>query len=135
MSEAHEIAQRLMAAITAGDVDAVGALYHEDLVGWRNIDGRELNRRQMLSIVGFLRGVRDLRYEQVRVQATATGYVQQHVLRATAPDGREVTCPACLIVQLDGGRIRRLDEYLDREALAPLLGSARTDRDRPAGRD
>ena len=124
MSEASavEIAERLTAGITAGDVDAVGALYHEELVGWRNIDGRELDRRQMLKIVGFLRGVKDLRYEQVRVSPTPGGYVQQHVLRATAPDGSAVACPACLVVELDGGRIRRLDEYTDRAALAPLLG-------------
>jgi ketosteroid isomerase-like protein len=125
MSEsiALETAKRLTAAITMGDVEAVGALYHEDLVGWRNVDGRELNRRQMLKIVAFLaQEVKDVRYEEVRVAATPTGYVQQHVLRATAPDGRPVECAACLVVEMEGDRIRRLDEYMDAAALAPLWG-------------
>lgn len=119
---ALEIARRLMEGISAGDVDAVGALYHDDLVGWRNVDGRELDRRQMLKIVDFLgTRVKDLRYEQIRVQPTASGYVQQHVLRATASDGTRVEMPACLVVELADGKIRRLDEYMDSAALAPLL--------------
>lgn len=118
-----EIARRLRDGLMAGDVEAVGALYHEDMIGWRNFDGRELDQRQMLKIVAFLANdVRDLRYEEVRVQPTPTGYVQQHVLRATASDGRAVECPACLVVEVVDGRIHRLDEYLDAQALAPLLG-------------
>ncbi len=121
--DAIEVAQRLRDALTSGDVDAVGALYHDDMIGWRNIDGRELNRRQMLKIVAFLaRDVKDLRYEEVRVAPTPRGYVQQHVLRATAPDGRPVECPACLVVEVVDGQIHRLDEYMDAAALAPLLG-------------
>jgi ketosteroid isomerase-like protein len=121
--DALEIAKRLRDGLMAGDVEAVGAIYHEDMIGWRNFDGRELNQRQMLKIVAFLASdVRDLRYEEVRVHATPTGFVQQHVLRATARDGRAVACPACLVVEVMDGQIRRLDEYLDAQALAPLLG-------------
>jgi len=124
-AETRAIARRLMTAICAGDADAVGALYHEDLIGWRNIDRRELNRRQMLKIIGFLmRGVKDLRYDDIRVEVTPRGYVQQHVLRATAPDGAAIECPACLVVELDAGRIRRIDEYMDAAALTPLLAPA-----------
>jgi uncharacterized protein len=129
-AETREIARRLIAAICAGDVDAVGALYHEDLIGWRNIDRRELNRRQMLKIIGFLaRGVSDLRYDDIRVEVTPRGYLQQHVLRATAPDGRAIECPACLVVELSGAQIRRIDEYMDAAALAPLLQPAAQERD------
>ena len=52
---------------------------------------------------------------------TPSGYVQQHVLHATAPDGSKVESPACLVVEVREGRIRRLDEYLDSAAIAPLL--------------
>lgn len=121
-AETRDLARRLMEGIAAGDVEAVGALYADDLVGWRNVDGRALDRRQMLKIVGFLgTRVKDLRYEEIRVQPTARGYVQQHVLRATAPDGTPVEMPACLVVEIADGRIRRLDEYMDSAALAPLL--------------
>jgi ketosteroid isomerase-like protein len=117
-----EIAKRLISAITAGDAAAVEALYHDDLVGWQNFSGRELNRRQMLKIIRVLTAdVKDLRYDDIRVTPTSRGFVQQHVLRATAKDGRPVACAACLVVEIADGRIRRIDEYMDGAALAPLL--------------
>jgi ketosteroid isomerase-like protein len=118
----REVARRLMDAIQAGDVAGVEALYADDMVGWRNFDLRELGKPAMLRIIEFLaKQVRDLRYEAIRVQPTPTGYVQQHVLRATAPDGTRIESPACLVVELRDGQIRRLDEYLDSAAIAPLL--------------
>lgn len=117
------IARRLIDAIGRGDVAAVDALYADDMTGWRNVDGRELSKRQMLKVVRFLASdVKDLRYDDVRIQPTATGYVQQHVLRATAPDGSRVEVPACLVVTVGDRAIRRIDEYMDSAALAPLLG-------------
>jgi ketosteroid isomerase-like protein len=125
MSEARvlDVAKRLIDAITAGDVAAVEQLYHEELVGWQNFTGRELNRRQMLKIIRLLTAdVKDLRYDDIRITPTSRGYVQQHVLHATAKDGRRVACAACLVVQTAGDQIVRIDEYMDGAALAPLLG-------------
>jgi ketosteroid isomerase-like protein len=122
-AETLQIAERLIDAITAGDLDAVDALYHEDLVGWQNFAGRVLNRRQMLKILrGLTAQVKDLHYDEIRVTPTAKGFVQQHVLRATMNDGRPIECAACLVVELRDGRISRIDEYMDGKALAPLLG-------------
>ena len=116
------VARRLMEAIQAGDVAAVEALYADDMVGWRNFDRRELGKKAMVRIIEFLaKQVRELRYDAIRVEATPTGYVQQHVLHAIAADGSKVESPACLVVAVEGGRIKRLDEYLDSAAIAPLL--------------
>ena len=117
-----DVARRLMTAIQAGDVAAVGALYADDMVGWRNFDRRELGKPAMLRVIEFLaKEVRDLRYDAIRVDPTPSGYVQQHVLHATAPDGTRIESPACLVVEVRDGRIRRLEEYLDSAAIAPLL--------------
>jgi len=117
-----EVSRRLMAAIETGDVATVAELYADDMVGWRNFDGKELGKQPMLRIIEFLaKQVRDLHYEGIRVQPTSTGYVQQHVLHATAADGTRVEAPACLVVTVEGGKIRRLDEYLDSAAVAALL--------------
>lgn len=50
----------------------------------------------------------------VRRQATADGYVQQHlyVMRTTA--GKRVIWPVCLVVQIEDGLVARIDEYIDR---------------------
>jgi ketosteroid isomerase-like protein len=117
-----EIARRLMAAVQARDVAGVAALYADDMLGWRSTDRLELGKRDMLRIIEFLaKRVRDLRYDALRVELTPTGYVQQHVLHATAADGSQVEAPACMVVTVEGGQIRRLDEYLDSTTVAALL--------------
>jgi uncharacterized protein len=116
-----DVARRLMAAIQAGDVAAVDALYAEDMIGWRSFDQQELGKQPMLRVIAYLvKHVRDVHYENIRALPTTKGYVQQHVLHATAPDGTQVVVPACLVVEVRHGQITRLDEYLDAAAIAPL---------------
>ncbi len=123
-SDEHiSFATALRERITAGDVDGVDALYHDDAVVWRNIDNRELVKKQMLRVIDFLANqVTGLRYDDVRVRSTDDGYVQQHTLRCTSASGEPVEARACLVVQLRDGKVIRLDEYLDSAAMAPLLG-------------
>ncbi|MEZ4325068.1 MAG: nuclear transport factor 2 family protein [Polyangiales bacterium] len=122
MSETHsDVARALFAAIAAGDVATVDALYHDDAVVFMNTTGATLEKRKMLGVIRFLSTqVSQLRYEDVRLQPTPTGFVQQHVLACRAPGGEEVRAHACLVAVVEEGRIRRLDEYLDAAAIAPL---------------
>lgn len=120
---ALELARQLTERTLAGDVDGVGELYHDDAVVWRNFDQRELVKKQVLKVIGLLaKSVEGLRYEELRLVATDSGFVQQHVMRGRAPNGAELEVPACLVARVEAGRIRRLDEYLDAVALAPLMG-------------
>lgn len=117
-----EIARALTARLLAGDLESVAALYHDDAIVWRNVDGRELVKKQMLKVVAFLASeVKELAYTDVRVQGTSAGFVQQHTLCGVAPSGEKVRVHACLVATVEAGRIRRLDEYLDSAALAPLM--------------
>ena len=123
MSTPRAIAARLTDAIVRGDADTLAALYTPDAVCWRNFDDRTLTREQMFKIAAFLATrVSDLRYDDVRVTPTETGYVQQHTMRATAPNGTAVTVPTCLVVTLRDGLIARVDEYMDQGAVAPMMG-------------
>ena len=61
-----------------------------------------------------------LRYEEMRVQPTPSGYVEQHVLRGTLRDGSTLEVPACLVVTVVDGLITRLDEYIDTAGIANL---------------
>lgn len=117
------LANELRRRIAAGDVKGVDALYHDEAIVWRNIDNRELVKKQMLRVIEFLANqVTDLRYEDVRVQATEEGFVQQHTLKCTAANGTPVEARACLVARVKDGRLIRLDEYLDSAAMAPLMG-------------
>jgi len=117
-----EVAQGLIERIEAGDVEGAAAFYAEGVVTWRNIDGRELVKAQVLRILGFLAGLEDLVYEDVRIQEIADGFVQQHVLSCRSPGGESVRAAACLVARVQDGRLVRVDEYLDSAAMAPLLG-------------
>lgn len=126
--DSETIARALIERTLAGDVEGVGALYHDDARVWRNFDAKAIGKAQLLKVIGYLgKKVGDLRYEDVRIQTTPTGFVQQHVFAGTSPGGQPFSAHTCLVARLREGedgqlRIARLDEYLDSKALAPLLG-------------
>ena len=115
------LADRLFAAIEAGDIDAVGDLYDEDVRVWTNIDPRERDLRRSLNVLRWLTShLQDIRYEIRRRDALPDGFLQEHTLRGTVPDGSEVAMPACLVVTVRDGRIVRIHEYLDPSPLSSL---------------
>jgi ketosteroid isomerase-like protein len=117
-----ELAERLIDAIQRGDVEAVRAVYAPECVIWHNNDRVEQRVDDNLAVLRWVvTNIKDLRYEQIRRQRTDTGFVEQHVLRGTAPNGQALDIPACLVCTVQDGRITRLDEYLDTAHLAPLL--------------
>lgn len=116
------VAKRMIECVTSGDVDGVERLYHDDIRVWRNVDDRELVKRQAVKVVKILSTLKDLAYADVRIEATENGFVQQHVLCCTGPKGDDVRVPSCIVVRLEGDRILRIDEYADSGAMAPLMG-------------
>ncbi len=116
------VAERLFAAIAAGDIDAVRALYAPDAVIWHNHDGIRQTPEENLTVLAWVtRHITNLRYEEVRRQPTRDGFVQQHVLRGTAPNGKAIELPACIVCTVVDGRITRLDEYFDSAHLVALI--------------
>ena len=119
--DALRVADRLFAAIPKGDLETVRDLYAPDARIWHNHDGIVQDPAANLQVLGWVvRNIRDLRYEEVRRQATPSGFVQQHVLRGTAPNGVALELPACIVCTVVDGRITRLDEYLDSAQLGAL---------------
>jgi ketosteroid isomerase-like protein len=122
-SEVLALAERFFAAIPRGDVATVREIYAPDAVIWHNHLDREQKPEENLRVLAWVaRNVAGMRYEDVRRQATATGFVQQHVLRGTGPGGEPLEVRACIVCEVAGGRIVRLDEYLDSAALTALFG-------------
>jgi len=60
-----------------------------------------------------IRKLADRRYEVKRRDAIPGGFLQEHVLHGTAPDGSTVAMPACIVAKVADGRITRMHEYLD----------------------
>jgi ketosteroid isomerase-like protein len=122
--EAMEVADRLFKAIERGDVDAISGIYAPDVKIWHNFDGVEQTADQNLAVLAWVAtNISDLAYTDIRRSPTATGFVQQHVLRGRVrASGREIAIPACIVCTVKNGRITRLDEYLDSAQTAVLRG-------------
>ena len=119
---ATEIADRMFAAIEAGDIDALGAMWTDDIGVWRLGGGRERDKARALAVLNwFVAVTAERRYEVLDRQFFDGGFVQQHLLHARGKAGTELTFRACLVVKVgDDGLITRIDEYLDPADLTPL---------------
>ena len=108
------LAKRFVGAIQSGDVEAVRACYAPDAKIWHNNDGIEQTVDQNLRVLKWMiRTLPERNYRVLRLEALSDGFLQQHVLEATLPDGRTWTLDACVICRVANGVITRLDEYLD----------------------
>jgi len=116
-------AEKFVGAIQAGDPETVRACYAPDAKIWHNNDGVEQTVDQNMRVLGwFMRTLPDRKYRVIRLEALPDGFVQQHVLEATLPDGTAWAMDACVIVRMKDGLIVRLDEYIDSakaDALTP----------------
>jgi ketosteroid isomerase-like protein len=116
-----ELADRFITGVQAGDQDGVRACYAPDAVIWHNFDNVEQTVDQnMRSLRWFARTLPDRRYRVLRREAIKDGFMQQHVLEATLPDGTAWAMPACVVAMVEDGLIARLDEYLDSAHAAVL---------------
>ena len=109
-----DLAERFVSAIQRGDVDAVRACYAPDAKLWHNTDGIEQTVDQNMKVLDwFIRTLPDRYYRVQRREALPDGFLQQHILEATLPDGTRWAMDACVVVRVENGLITRLDEYLD----------------------
>ncbi len=113
MDSVDTIADRLIGAIEAGDREALGALYADDVVIWHNTDQVEMTKEQNLASLDALTAMTTARrFSDVRRHRIDGGFVQQHVLNLEWSSGFGAL-PGCVVVQLRDGLISRIDEYLD----------------------
>lgn len=125
-TEILDFANRFIAAIQLSDIDTVRASYAPDAKIWHNHDGIEQTVDQNMKSLGwFMRKIPDRHYRVLRIEALKDGYVQQHVLEATLPDGTSWAMPACVVIKMEDGVITRLDEYLDSGQAAALSAFGR----------
>jgi uncharacterized protein len=110
----EELVVRFFAALEAGDIDAVRAIYAPDAQIWHNDDLLDQSVEDNLKVLaGLHRAVSGLRYDVIRRAVVDDGVLQQHVLRGTLADGSEVELHAAMYLQVREGHITRIEEYLD----------------------
>lgn len=118
MSTCDEIADGIVAAITAGDSAALGEWYADDVVIWHNTDGIEMNKEQNLASLDALAAMTTSRsFSNIRRYEFHGGFVQQHVMHLNW-GSRTGELPGCLVVMVRDGKVIRADEYLDGATIA-----------------
>ena len=118
-----DIADRLFAAIEAGDGATLADLWSDDVTVWRLGGGPARDKARALKVIAwFVDSTTDRRYEVLDRQIFEGGFVQQHTLHAVDATGAPLSFRACLVVRVSmDGLITRIDEYLDPADLAPLM--------------
>lgn len=114
-------ADRFMDALQRGDRDAVRGFYAPDARFWKNYDDIEQSVEENLRTLDWVgRKLPQRTYRVVRREALPDGWLQQHVLEGSLPDGRRMRMFACCVIRLKDGLISRIDEYLDPAQAAVL---------------
>ena len=114
LDEIGSFAEKFVGAIQSGDTATVRACYAPDAKLWHNTDNIEQTVDENMKVLDwFIAKLPDRNYRVLRREALPDGFLQQHVLEATLPDGTPWKMSACCIIKMQDGLIVRLDEYLD----------------------
>lgn len=119
--EIEEFAAHFVDTVQRGDGEAMRECYAPDGVIWHNTDNKEQSVDDNIKVLNwFVETLPDRNYTVQRREVIPDGFVQQHVLSATLPSGEPWKMDACVVVSMEDGKIKRLDEYLDSAASAKL---------------
>ncbi|MFZ9871947.1 MAG: nuclear transport factor 2 family protein [Steroidobacteraceae bacterium] len=115
------LSNRFLSALERGDPDEVRAFYTSDARIWHNFDDVAQTVEENMKLLGWMsRKLPQRHYRIIRREILSDGWLQQHALEATLPDGSPFRMLACCVVTVRDGLISRLDEYLDPAQAAPL---------------
>ena len=118
-AETLAFAEHFVMSIQRGDTDAVRACYAPHAKIWHNTDGLEQTLEENeTTLTGFIERIPKRQYANRRVHTFPGGFVQQHTLKGTKKDGKEVALDAVIICKVENGKVTRLDEYFDSAAVA-----------------
>jgi ketosteroid isomerase-like protein len=118
------IADRLTAAFAAKDLDALAALYAEDIRVWHNYDRTVKDKVTNLAMVaGFFAGFETVAYTHIKRQLSENGFTQEHIVSARRADGTHGELPCCVVVYVEHGQISYLNEYIDSAQIAAFFAA------------
>ena len=118
-----EICETLFKAFAKSDFDTVRKVCSPQLQAYQN-NGPAMDLDTLLGFTAaVLSVVNDFRYEKAIRSATDTGFVEEHLVRGTLPDGTELNLSACVVGEVVKGQITQLREYVDSTAAQGLISA------------
>ena len=115
-----DIAEALFDAFEAGDADAARALCSKSRTASRN-GGPAMDLESLLAFSTLVkRVIPDFHYENARRAITGDGFVEEHDVCGTLPDGSDLRVAACIVAEVRDGKVSDVREYIDTVAAAGL---------------
>lgn len=115
------LCEALFDAFEKGDAERVRALCTSDMRARQN-NNPPMDLDSLLEFSrAVLRVVKDFRYENAIRSNTATGFVEEHNVCGTLPDGTDLDLAVCVVADVSNGKVRYLREYLDLSAASGLI--------------
>ncbi len=115
-----ELARSLFDAFEAGDAEAAKAVCADTMTGSQN-GGPAMG---LATILGFAVAVKkaapDFRYEEISCQASDSGFVEEHRVRASFGQHGDLDLIVCIVADVRDGKIAALREYFDPTGAASL---------------
>jgi len=118
-----ELARSLFNAFEAGDEASIRAICSEDMTARQNLNPA----MNLDTLLGFSLAVKkivpDLHYENIVCADTNTGFVEEHEVCGTLPDGSELRICACVVATIENDKLVSLREYVDTASAQALLAA------------
>ena len=112
-SELLALCDRFFDAIERDDYDTLEACYAPEAVVWHSGDTLYQSRESNLAMLKASMGKSEKRYKNRRIHTFEGGFVQQHTMFVTYPDGFVGQMDVCFIAYTRNGMISRIYEYYD----------------------
>ncbi len=94
------VADRLFAAIEAGDVDAVASMWSDDVTVWHSGDTRPSEKKRAMRVIDwFVSSTAERHYDILDRRSFDGGFVQQHVLHGTTRSGEAYSLRVGIIIR------------------------------------
>jgi ketosteroid isomerase-like protein len=123
-AEAESLASRFVEATGARDLPGLAALLAEDARFWTNIANEAVDRATRLARIELeFKLFRSFAFEDARIDGFSDGFVIRALARGSLASGEAFEFPICIVADVRGGLIERLEEYVDAAAVAPILGA------------
>ena len=119
------LCRRFFDALQANDLATARGLCSDTFEGSQN-GGPAMNLDTLMQFTGAVHSVvPDFRYENTVCTASDAGFVEEHDVCGTLPDGETFKLILCVVAEVADGKITALREYVDTGAAAGLLKALR----------
>ena len=116
-----ELARALFAGLAGGDDEKVRALCSANMTATQN-HGPVMSVDDLLQFNSAVQKVvNDFHYDEAVRTATEDGFVEEHKVCGTLPDGSKMSLAACVVGRVQDAKVTQLREYVDSARAAGLL--------------